>query len=123
MGKTEAQSKAMRITAQIEAMGYRFVGDRVITVRDEAAEKSAGGIIIPDAAKCKPLNATIVALGTGFDLPDERKSDYVLEVEGIGVLTRVLHNKYQPIMIELLDTEGKIMELEVMSPRDIFVIL
>ena len=33
--------------------------------RIEAAEKSAGGIIIPDTAKEKPQEGEVVAIGTG----------------------------------------------------------
>jgi chaperonin GroES len=44
----------------------RPLGDRVIVKRDEEAEqKSAGGIIIPDTAKEKPQRGTVIAVGTG----------------------------------------------------------
>lgn len=44
------------------------LGDRVLIKRNEAAEEIKGGIIIPDSAKEKPLEAKVVALGTGkFD--------------------------------------------------------
>jgi chaperonin GroES len=42
--------------------------DRVVMKRVEAAETVRGGIIIPDTAKEKPLEAEIVAVGEGkFD--------------------------------------------------------
>ncbi|HNX93565.1 MAG TPA: co-chaperone GroES [Holophaga sp.] len=42
--------------------------DRVVLKRVEAAETVRGGIIIPDTAKEKPLEAEIVAVGEGkFD--------------------------------------------------------
>ena len=42
--------------------------DRVVLKRVEAAETVRGGIIIPDTAKEKPMEAEIVAVGDGkFD--------------------------------------------------------
>jgi chaperonin GroES len=42
------------------------IGDRVLVKPIEDKEqKSAGGIIIPDAAKEKPQEAEVIALGTG----------------------------------------------------------
>ncbi|CAM2066303.1 Co-chaperonin GroES [Sulfidibacter corallicola] len=39
--------------------------DRVLVKRVEAKEEVRGGIIIPDSAKEKPLEAVIVAVGPG----------------------------------------------------------
>jgi len=39
--------------------------DRVVLKRVEAAETVRGGIIIPDTAKEKPLEAEIIAVGEG----------------------------------------------------------
>ncbi len=39
--------------------------DRVIVKREEEEERSAGGIVIPDTAKEKPVRGTVVAIGTG----------------------------------------------------------
>ena len=39
--------------------------DRVLIKRVEAAEKVKSGIIIPDTAKEKPLQAEVVAVGNG----------------------------------------------------------
>jgi len=41
------------------------LGARVLVQRLDEEEKSAGGIIIPDAAKEKPQEAKVVSLGTG----------------------------------------------------------
>lgn len=43
----------------------RPLHDRVIARRLEAEEKTAGGIIIPDTAKEKPVQAEILAVGPG----------------------------------------------------------
>ena len=46
-------------------MNFRPLHDRVLVRRVTADEKSAGGIIIPDTAKEKPQEATVVAVGPG----------------------------------------------------------
>ncbi len=39
--------------------------DRILVERLESEEKSAGGIIIPDTAKEKPVYGTVLAVGPG----------------------------------------------------------
>ncbi len=51
-------------------MTFRPLHDRVLVRRIEAAEKSAGGIIIPDTAKEKPQEGEVVAIGTGARAED-----------------------------------------------------
>ena len=41
------------------------IGDRVLIRFNEEAEQIRGGIIIPDRAKEKPQEATVVAVGSG----------------------------------------------------------
>jgi chaperonin GroES len=58
-----------RIVAEID-MKLRPLGDRLIVRRTEAADKSTGGILIPDAAKQKPQRGTVIAVGPGKMLKD-----------------------------------------------------
>ena len=44
---------------------FRPLHDRVVAKRIEAEDKTAGGIIIPDTAKEKPMQGEIVAVGPG----------------------------------------------------------
>jgi chaperonin GroES len=46
-------------------MKFRPLHDRVVIKRLEGEEKSKGGIIIPDNAKEKPQEGTVVAVGLG----------------------------------------------------------
>ncbi len=47
-------------------MALRPLHDRILVQRlDESEEQSQGGIIIPDTAKEKPQQATVLAVGTG----------------------------------------------------------
>jgi chaperonin GroES len=45
--------------------GFKPIHDRVLLRRKEAEEKSPGGIIIPENAKEKPVEAVVVAVGPG----------------------------------------------------------
>lgn len=65
------------------------LGDRVLIKQIEESEQVKGGIIIPDAAKEKPQEAEVVALGTG------RKDDNGKAIEfSVNVGDRVLTSKY-----------------------------
>ena len=46
-------------------MHFRPLHDRVLVRRIEAEETTAGGIIIPDTAKEKPMEGEVVAVGPG----------------------------------------------------------
>jgi len=48
-----------------QKMKFRPLHDRVLLRRIEQESKTAGGIIIPDTAKEKPMEGEIVAVGTG----------------------------------------------------------
>ena len=48
-------------------MSFRPLGDRVAIELIEQAEKTAGGIYIPDTAKEKPQRGTVIAVGPGKD--------------------------------------------------------
>jgi chaperonin GroES len=63
--------------------------DRVLIERMKEEEKSPGGIIIPDSAKEKPIEGTVVSVGNGkvLDNGDIRKL-------AVSKGDRVLINKY-----------------------------
>ncbi|MBM84784.1 MAG: co-chaperone GroES [Rhodospirillaceae bacterium] len=46
-------------------MGFRPLHDRVLIQRLDSDEKTAGGIIIPDTAKEKPMEGAVIAVGPG----------------------------------------------------------
>ena len=64
---------------------FRPLADRVLVKRLDKEEKTAGGIIIPDAAKEKPQEGEVIAVGNGKVLDsgearplDLKKGDKVL---------------------------------------------
>jgi chaperonin GroES len=48
-----------------DGMGFRPLHDRVVIRRMESEAKTAGGIIIPDTAKEKPMEGKVVSVGPG----------------------------------------------------------
>lgn len=48
-------------------MKIKPLADRVLIKPDPAEEKTAGGLFIPETAKEKPLEGTVVAAGPGTD--------------------------------------------------------
>jgi chaperonin GroES len=59
-GATKEQSMAKTKSATITPLG-----DRLLVKRLEATEKTKGGIILPDSAKEKPREGTVIAAGPG----------------------------------------------------------
>jgi len=74
----------------------RPLGDKVLVKRLEAEEKTAGGIVLPDAAKEKPKRGTIEAVGGGKLLdsgerskPQLKKGDEVIFTSYAGTEVKV----------------------------------
>jgi chaperonin GroES len=61
-------------------MKVRPLGDRVLVRRLEADEEVRGGIIIPDTAKEKPMEAEIVAIGEGKRLDDGSRAPFEVSI-------------------------------------------
>lgn len=74
----------------------RPLNDRVIVERLEAASTSKGGIIIPDAAKERPVEGKVIAAGPGRR--DEKGERIPLEFK---VGDRILFTKYSGNDIEI----------------------
>ena len=87
-------------------MKLQPLADRVLVKRsDEADEKSAGGIIIPDTAKEKPQRGRVVAVGPGAIKEDGTRTP--LEVKKGD---RVLFGKYSGTEVKLDGEEYVIMQ-------------
>ena len=89
-------------------MRIRPLQDRVIVKRlEDTAEKSKGGIIIPDTAKEKPQQGKIIAVGKG-KVSDEGK----LTPIDVKVGDTILFGKYSGSEIKLNGEEHLIMREE-----------
>jgi len=85
-------------------MKIRPLADRILVKRVEEETKTAGGILIPDKTKEKPMEGSVVAVGTGKVLTDGK----VRPME-IKVGDRVLFSKYSGTEIKLEGTEHLIL--------------
>jgi chaperonin GroES len=56
-------------------MNLKPIGDRIVVQRLEASEKTKGGIILPDNAKEKPVQGTVVAVGEGKIMKDGKRQE------------------------------------------------
>ncbi len=74
------------------------IGDRVLVKHIEEKEQVRGGIIIPAAAKEKPQEAEVIALGTGKK--DESGKTQAFEVK---VGDRILISKYGGTEVKIDD--------------------
>ena len=85
-------------------MNIRPLQDRLLVKRVEKETTTAGGIIIPDTAKEKPQEATVVAVGNGKIL--ENGSVRPLEVKAGD---RILFSKYAGTEVKIEGEEHLIL--------------
>jgi chaperonin GroES len=94
-------------------MNFRPLHDRIVVRRIEEDIKTAGGIIIPDTAKEKPMQGEVVAAGPGTR--DESGKLVALDVKKGD---HVLFGKWSGTEVKI---DGE--ELVIMKESDIFGII
>ena len=92
---------------------FRPLHDRVVVRRITAEEKTAGGIIIPDTAREKPMEGEVIAAGSGAR--NEQGQIVALDVKAGD---RVLFGKWSGTEVKL---DGE--ELLIMKESDIMGIV
>ena len=92
---------------------FRPLHDRVVVKRLTGEEKTAGGIIIPDTAKDKPMEGEIVAVGAGAR--NETGAIVALDVKAGD---RVLFGKWSGTEVKI---DGE--ELLIMKESDIMGVI
>ena len=92
---------------------FRPLHDRVVVKRIEAEDKTAGGIIIPDTAKEKPMQGEIVAVG-----PGGREENGKLVPIDVKAGDKVLFGKWSGTEVKL---DGD--ELLIMKESDIMGVI
>ncbi|MEI6169285.1 MAG: co-chaperone GroES [bacterium] len=88
-------------------MKIKPLGDRVLVEPKKELEVKKGGIIIPDSAKEKPTEGTVIAIGTG-----KRDEDGKLIPFTVKVGDTVLMPKYGGTEVKINDKEYQIMREE-----------
>ena len=94
-------------------MNFRPLHDRVVVRRLEEEQKTAGGIIIPDTAKEKPMQGEVIAVGPGAR--NEKGEVTPLDVKAGD---RVLFGKWSGTEVKI---DGE--ELLIMKESDIMGII
>ncbi|KJS38707.1 MAG: molecular chaperone GroES [Rhodospirillaceae bacterium BRH_c57] len=94
-------------------MKFRPLHDRVLVKRLDAEEKTAGGIIIPDTAKEKPMEGQVIAVGAGA-----RGEDGKLIALDVKAGDRVLFGKWSGTEVKV---EGE--DLLIMKESDIMGVI
>ena len=94
-------------------MAFRPLHDRVLVRRVDSDEMTAGGIIIPDTAKEKPMEGEVVATGPGAR--DESGSIQPLDVKAGD---RILFGKWSGTEVKI---DGD--ELLIMKESDIMGVI
>ncbi len=94
-------------------MKFRPLHDRVLVRRLEEDEKTAGGIIIPDTAKEKPMQGEVLAVGDGA-----RNEDGSVTPLDVRVGDRVLFGKWSGTEVKI---DGE--DLLIMKESDIMGVI
>jgi chaperonin GroES len=94
-------------------MKFRPLHDRVVVRRLTGEEKTAGGIIIPDTAKEKPMEGEVIAAG-----PGARNEQGQVQALDVKAGDRVLFGKWSGTEVKL---DGE--ELLIMKESDIMGIV
>ena len=94
-------------------MGFTPLHDRIVVRRIDGEEKTAGGIIIPDTAKEKPMEGEVVAVG-----PGGRDENGKLTPLDVKVKDRVLFGKWSGTEVKI---DGD--DLLIMKEADIMGVI
>ena len=94
-------------------MKFRPLHDRVVVRRVEEDTRSAGGIIIPDTAKEKPMQGEVVAVG-----PGARNENGEIVAPDVKPGDRVMFGKWSGTEVKI---EGE--ELLIMKESDILGVI
>ena len=89
------------------------LGSHVIVQRSDAADKSTGGIIIPESAKDKPKEGKVISVGPGKVMEDGKRQAMQLKAGD-----RVLFSSYAGTEVKLGGEEYLVME-----ESDIFAVI
>ncbi len=81
------------------------LNDHILVRPAEAEDRTKGGIILPDTAKEKPAQGTVVALGDGKLLDDGKRSTFQVKLNDM-----VIYSKYAGHEITIDGQEYKVIQ-------------
>lgn len=88
----------------MKAPKLRPLDDRVVVEPQEAEERTAGGIVLPDTAKERPQRGTILSVGPGRLLDTGKRGELSVDVGDV-----VIYGKYSGTDIEVSGKDVKIL--------------
>jgi len=83
-------------------MKVKPLGDRIVVRRQQAQEKTAGGILLPDTAKNKPQQGEVLAVGPGKMLKDGTRQGLQVKVGDRILFTSWAGEEYKQRQDEIL---------------------
>jgi len=89
------------------------LGDRVVLEREDSEETTAGGIVLPDAAKDKPARGRVLSVGEGKLTDDGTRTPLQVQVND-----RVIFSSYAGETFQVEDGE-----LLLMREEDILAVI
>ena len=89
------------------------IGSHIIVERSSAADKSTGGIIIPEKGKEKPKQGKVIAVGSGKILDDGKR-----QVMQLKAGDKILFTSYAGTEVKI---DGN--EYLVMEESDVFAVI
>jgi chaperonin GroES len=95
-------------------MNLKPLGDRIVVKANEAEERTASGLVIPDTAKEKPQQGTVLAVGPG------NRSEHTGDIIPLDVKVgdTVFYSKYGGTEITV---EGE--DLLILAGRDVLAVM
>ncbi len=93
-------------------MNLKPLGDRLVVEHVEQAEKTAGGVFLPDTAKEKPQEGHVLAVGSGRTLDNGNKLTMDVKVGD-----KIIYSKYSGSEIKV---DGK--DYLIISEKDVLAI-
>jgi chaperonin GroES len=95
-------------------MNLKPLGDRVVVEREEARDRTAGGIVLPDTAKDKPQKGKVLAVGDGRLTKDGKRRDLQVKVGDQVLFTSYAGDEFK------IDNDRKVL---LMREDDILAVI
>lgn len=103
----------MTTKVKVTATKLRPLGDRLVVKPAERDEMTKSGIVLPDTAKERPQEGTVLAVGPGRTLDDGTR-----EAMDLSIGQRILFQKYAGTEFKLDEDE-----LLILSQKDILAVI
>ena len=69
-------------------MNIKPLGDKILVKRVAAETKTASGLYLPESAKEKPQEATVIAVGTGKILDNGQRAEFTVKKGDTVILNK-----------------------------------